>query len=182
MLETITIAGLVLVLLLGVAAAYASTRPDTFCVERSASIRAPAEAIFPLIASLRQMNTWNPFIAPDPKIEITYSGPDSGRGAAHTWSGNRNVGEGRIEITDVTAPSRVVMKLDMLRPMAAHNTVEFSLRPAGDATSVTWAMSGPQTLMSKIMSLVIDCEAMCGREFEKGLASLKAIAEKAPVR
>jgi len=157
--------------------AYASSKPDTFTIERSANIKAAPERIFPMIASLRQMNTWNPFVSADPAIAVTYSGPESGKGAGHTWYGNRDVGTGRIEIIEAEAPSRVVMQLDMLRPMEAHNRVEFTLQPNGDVTTVTWAMSGKQPLLGKLMSLVIDCENMVGGQFEKGLTSLKATAE-----
>ena len=86
---------------------YAATKPDNFRVQRTKEINAPAERIFPLIANLKSMNTWNPFVEPDPAIKIAYSGPDSGKGAAHTWNGNSKVGAGRIEVTDATPPSRV---------------------------------------------------------------------------
>ncbi len=157
--------------------AYASSKPDTFSIQRSANIKAAPERIFPMIASLRQMNTWNPFVTSDPAIAVTYSGPESGKGAGHTWDGNRDVGTGRIEITEAEAPSRVVMQLDMLRPMEAHNRVEFTLQPRGDSTTVTWAMSGKQPLLGKFMSLFFDCERMVGGQFEKGLLGLKTLAE-----
>jgi len=124
------------------------------------------------------MNTWNPFVEPDPAIKIAYSGPDSGKGAAHTWSGNGKVGEGRIEITDAAPSSRVTMRLDMLKPMKASNLVEFTLQPTGDSTAVSWAMSGRQPFMAKLMTVFIDCDKMVGSQFEKGLGKLKAIAER----
>ena len=157
--------------------AYAARRPDTFRVQRATGINAPAEHIFPLIANLKSMNTWNPFVEPDPAIKIAYSGPDSGKGAAHTWSGNGKVGEGRIEITDAAPSSRVAMRLDMNKPMKAHNAVEFTLQPNGNSTMVTWAMSGRQPFLAKLMTVFIDCDKMVGSQFEKGLGKLKAIAE-----
>ena len=158
---------------------YAASRPDTFSVQRSTSIAAPAERIFPLIANLKSMNTWNPFVAPDPAIKIAYSGPEIGKGAAHTWSGNSKVGAGRIEITAAAPPRRVAMNLVMVKPMKADNAVEFTLQPNGSATNVTWAMSGRQPLLAKLMTVFIDCDKMVGSQFEKGLASLKVMAEKA---
>ena len=155
----------------------ASRRPATFCVTRSIDIAAPAEHIYPLIANLRSMNTWNPFVAPDPAIKVDYLGPDMGPGAAHTWSGNRTVGEGRIDVTDVVEPSRVAMRLQMVKPMRADNSVEFTLSPAGTGTNVTWSMSGRQPLIGKIMTLFIDCDRMVGGQFDKGLAKLKGLAE-----
>ncbi|KAB2851565.1 MAG: SRPBCC family protein [Hyphomicrobiaceae bacterium] len=157
---------------------YASTRPDKFAIRRSARIAAPPERIFPLIADLRAMNTWNPFVEPDPAIEISYSGPESGQGAVHTWSGNRNVGEGRLTVTEATAPSSVVMRLEMAKPMKADNRVEFTLEPSGRETVVSWQMSGRQPLVGKLMTLFIDCDRMVGSQFEKGLGKLKAIAER----
>ncbi len=157
--------------------AYAASRPNAFRVQRAMDINAPPERIFPLIANLKSMNTWNPFVAPDPAIKIAYSGPEIGKGAAHTWHGNAKVGEGRLEITEAVPPSRIAMQLDMFKPMEAHNQVEFRLQPKGRATTVTWAMSGRQPFMAKLMTIFINCDGMVGGQFEKGLASLKAIAE-----
>lgn len=100
------------------------------------------------------------------------------RGAAHEWTGNSNVGKGRIEITELIAPSRIKMRLDMLAPMAAQNTVVFTLVPKGSSTDVTWAMEGCNTFLSKLMSVFISSDTMVGGAFEKGLADLKILAEK----
>ena len=178
MIDILIYVAIALVVLVVALVAYAATKPDAFRVQRSTGINAPAERIFPLIANLKSMNTWNPFVEPDPAIKIAYSGPDSGKGAAHTWSGNSKVGEGRIEITDAAPSSRVTMRLDMLKPMKASNLVEFTLRPTGDSTAVSWAMSGRQPFIAKLMTVFIDCDKMVGSQFEKGLGKLKAIAER----
>jgi uncharacterized protein YndB with AHSA1/START domain len=178
MLEIVSYAAIALALVVAGILAYAATRPDTFRVQRSTGINAPPERIFPLIANLRSMNTWNPFVDPDPAIKVAYSGPETGKGAAHTWRGNAKVGEGRIEITEAVPPSRVAMQLDMLKPMKANNAVEFTLQPNGSGTAVTWAMNGRQPFIAKLMTIFIDCDRMVGGQFEKGLASLKAIAER----
>jgi uncharacterized protein YndB with AHSA1/START domain len=182
MLDILIYVALVLAVVIVALLIYASTRPDTFRVQRTREINAPAERIFPLIANLKSMNTWNPFVEPDPAIKISYSGPENGKGAAHTWSGNSNVGAGRIEITEAVPPARVAMRLVMVKPMKADNAVEFTLAPNGrgtgvGGTDVTWAMSGSQPLLAKVMSLFIDCDRMVGGQFEKGLAKLKTIAE-----
>jgi len=178
MIDILIYVAVALILVLAGLLAYAATKPDTFHVQRSTGINAPAERIFPLIANLKSMNMWNPFLEPDPAIKISYSGPDSGKGAVHTWSGNSKVGEGRIEITDAAPSSRVTMQLDMLKPMKARNAVEFTLQPNGNTTAVTWAMSGGQPFIGKLMTVFIDCDKMVGRQFEKGLGQLKAIAER----
>lgn len=166
--------GLIIVALL----VYASTKPDHFAISRSTTIAAPPDKIFPLIGSPRGFNQWNPFLAPDPTAKLDYFGPEHGVGAGHRWNGNREVGAGSVEIIESTPPSSVVMKLHMIKPMEATNRVEFTLRPGGGATTVTWAMQGRQPYIGKIVSLFIDCDRMVGRQFDKGLANLKALAER----
>ncbi|MBI3367139.1 MAG: SRPBCC family protein [Burkholderiales bacterium] len=158
---------------------YAQTRPDTFRVQRSISIKAPADKIHPLIAELPRFNAWNPFNKKDPAIKGSYRGPASGPGSAYDFDGNQDVGKGSLTILDVTPPSQVRMKLDMSAPLEAHNTVTFTLVPQGDATQVTWAMEGDSPFIGKLMGLVFNMDRMIGGTFEAGLADLKASAEAA---
>ncbi len=155
---------------------YAATKPDSFSVQRTATIAAPQEKIFPLIDDLHAHHAWSPF-EKGPAMKRTHSGAARGPGAVYEWEGNREVGKGRIAITDST-PSKITMALDMLKPFKASNTVEFTLRPNGDSTDVTWAMHGAQPYMAKLVSTFINCDKMVGSQFEQGLSKLKAIAEK----
>ncbi len=178
MLKAVAIIAAIVVVVLGVVLAYAATLPDTFQVQRTASIKASPEKIFPLINSLRGFGTWEPFSKKDPAIKIAYSGPESGKGAAYTWDGNSQVGQGRVEILDASPPSKVTIKLDMIKPMEAHNTVVFTLEPKGDNTAVTWAMSGQRPFIAKVFDVVLNMDRMVGGDFENGLTNLKALAEK----
>jgi hypothetical protein len=157
--------------------AYAATRPDAFQVQRTASIKAPPERIFPLIDDLHAHTTWSPF-EKDPNMKRTHSGAPRGKGAIYDWEGNSQVGSGRLAITDST-PSKITMALDMFRPFKAHNTVEFTLQPKEGWTNVTWAMHGRQPYMAKLMSTFINCDKMVGKQFEEGLGKMKALAEQA---
>jgi hypothetical protein len=157
--------------------AYAASRPDTFQVQRTASIKAAPERIFPLIDDLHAHTTWSPF-EKDPGMKRTHSGAPRGKGAVYEWNGNSQVGSGRLAITDST-PSKITMALDMFKPFKAHNTVEFSLQPSAGWTNVTWAMHGRRPFMAKLMSMFIDCDKMVGKQFEEGLGKMKALAEKA---
>jgi uncharacterized protein YndB with AHSA1/START domain len=159
--------------------AYAATKPDTFLVRRSASIAAPPEKIFPMIDDLRAQSAWSPF-EKDPNMKRTHSGAPRGKGAVYAWDGNRQVGAGRIAITESVPPTKVLLMLDMSRPFKAHNTVEFTLDRSGAGTTVSWAMQGRQHYMAKVMGLFVDCDKMCGGMFEEGLAKLKALAEGEP--
>jgi uncharacterized protein YndB with AHSA1/START domain len=169
---------LVVVVLVAALLAFAATKPDSFRVQRAASINAPPEKIYPLISDLRRWGAWSPWEKLDPAMKRTHSGAASGRGAVYEWDGNKEVGAGRMEIVEVSPPSAVRIKLDFLKPFAAHNFAEFTLEPKGDATTVTWAMYGPNTYVSKLMSVFFSMDSMLGKYFETGLANLKAASEK----
>ena len=168
-----------LLLVVGVAGllVYAATRPDRFRIERSASIKAPPEKIFPHVNDFKAWTAWSPWEKIDPALKRSYSGPPSGKGAAYAWEGNKNVGSGSMEITESAAPSKIVLRLDFLKPFEAHNTTEFTFVPQGDATTVSWAMFGPSPYMSKLMGIFFNMERMVGGQFEQGLANLKALSE-----
>jgi hypothetical protein len=179
MLKTISLVIVtLLVVVVGVVLAYAATKPDVFRVQRSASIKAPPEKIFPLINDFRSWSSWSPYEHKDPAMKKTFSGAAVGKGAIYEWEGDKNVGSGRIEIADTAPPNKVSIKLDMIKPFAAHNQVEFRLEPRGDMTDVTWAMNGHTPYLAKVMHVFIDVDRMVGQDFEAGLASLKSVAEK----
>jgi hypothetical protein len=157
---------------------YATTRPDTFRVQRTASVNAPPEAIFPLINDYRNWVQWSPYEHRDPALKRTFSGPAAGRGAVYAWEGNKNVGSGRMEIIDTAPPNKVIIKLDFFAPFKANNVAEFTLEPKGATTDVTWAMRGPLPYVGKILHMIINCDKMVGNDFTAGLASMKAVAER----
>lgn len=166
----------VVVVLIAAVLGFAAMRPNTFRIHRATSIKAPPERIFALINDLRKFNTWNPYAKMDPDVKLTYSGAATGKGAVYDWESGK-VGVGRMEIVDTAAPSKVVAKLDFVKPWEGHNIVEFTLEPQGEATNVTWAMHGPMPFMSKLMTLFFSMDKMVGKDFEAGLANMKAAAE-----
>lgn len=178
MFETLVIIAVVLALAIGVVLALAANKPDTFRIERAVTLNAPADKIFPLVADFQQWLYWSPWEGRDPALKRTYSGAERGRGAIYAWDGNKNVGSGRMEILEANAPSKVVIKLDFLKPFEAHNTAEFTMLPQGSATDVTWVMHGPATFITKVMQVFMNMDRMIGKDFEAGLANLKAISEK----
>jgi uncharacterized protein YndB with AHSA1/START domain len=169
---------LVLVVVVAAVLILAARKPDTFRIERSATIKAPPEKIFPLIDSFPAWTSWSPYDNRDPNMKRTYGAVSTGKGATYGWDGNKDIGSGSMEILEATPPSKVVIKLDFTKPFEAHNTAEFTLVPVGDGTTVTWAMYGPQLFMGKVMGLFFNMDKMVGGDFETGLASLKAVAEK----
>jgi hypothetical protein len=177
-MTTMTIIALVLVaiaLVLAGILVFASRKPDKFEIKRAATINAAAEKILPYLNDLRAHTQWSPF-EKDPNMKRVHRGALLGKGSVYEWDGNREVGAGRVTIVETTA-TRVICDLEMTRPFKCRNMIEYTLEPAGNGTTVTWAMRGPQPFIGKIMSLFIDCEKMCGDQFEIGLAKLKTLAE-----
>jgi hypothetical protein len=171
-IAAVLVAGIAIVLIM------AAMKPDQFRVQRSAAIKAPPEKIFPLIDDFKAWTAWSPYENKDPAMKRTYGAKTSGKGATYAWEGNSQVGAGNILITDAAASSKVALDLNMTSPIDARNKVEFTLTPAGDSTTVTWAMQGNTPYFAKIFHVFMNMDKMVGGEFEAGLAKLKAVAEK----
>ena len=124
------------------------------------------------------MAAWSPWEKKDPAMKRTFGAVTTGKGAVYTWEGNKNVGQGSMEIAESSPPSKVAIQLDFVKPFEAHNTVEFTLEPKGDATNLTWAMQGHTPYVAKIIHVFFDMDSMVGKDFEAGLASLKALSER----
>lgn len=168
---------ILLLVLIAVVLAYAASKPDTFRYERSTLISTSPERIFPYLNNTRKASEWSPWEKHDPDMKKVYAGPEEGVGAKFAWDGNKNVGAGNLEIIRSVPNEIVVMDLEFLRPFKASNKAEYILEPQAGGTLVTWAMYGPNTFIGKLMSVFINCDKMCGREFEKGLATLKLLTE-----
>ena len=178
MFEVIVTIAVILAIAIAAILVLAATKPNTLRVQRSVGINAPPERIFPLISDFHQWLTWSPYEQKDPAMKRTYSGAERGKGAAYAWDGDKNVGSGRMEILDVSAPSKIVIKLDFFKPFEGHNTAEFTMLPQGDGTHVTWAMHGPANFISRLIQVFMNLDSMIGRDFEAGLANLKKLTEK----
>jgi uncharacterized protein YndB with AHSA1/START domain len=171
------IIGIVIVVLIAGVLILAATKPDTFQVQRATSIKAPPEKIFALINDFNRWGAWSPWEKKDPTMKRTFGAATSGKGAIYAWEGNKDVGQGRMEIAESVPPSRVAIRLDFVKPFEAHNLVEFTLKPNGEETNITWAMRGETPYFAKIIHVFIDMDSMVGKDFETGLANLKAAAE-----
>jgi hypothetical protein len=178
MLKAVLIVVAVLALGVGGVVAYAAaTQPDTFRVQRTATINAPSEKLVGILTDLRRGAEWSPYEKKDPSMKKTFSGPASGPGAKLEWDGNGDVGAGSLTVADVT-PSKVTLDLAMTRPMNANNVVEYIFTPQGNATAMTWAMHGPMPLLSKVICVFMNFDRMVGTDMERGLKDLKALAER----
>lgn len=169
---------LVIVVAIVAVLGFAATRPDTFVVKRAAVINAPPERLVGMVQDFHQWGAWSPWEKMDPGMSRTYEGPAAGVGSAYAWSGNDKVGAGRMEIQKVVPAHEVVFKLDFLKPFKASNTGRFVFEAEGAATRVTWTMEGKSPYISKLMGLFFNMDKMIGKDFETGLANMKAAAEK----
>ena len=126
---------IVILVLIAAILIYATSKPDTFRVQRSILIKAPPEKIFAILNDLHRWGVWSPYEKKDPAMKRSYGGAATGKGAVYEWEGNKNVGKGRMEIAESSVPSRLVIKLDFIAPFQAHNAAEFILEPKGELTN-----------------------------------------------
>jgi uncharacterized protein YndB with AHSA1/START domain len=162
---------------LAVVLALASREPDSFRVERKVVVAASAEKVFPYLEDPRKTVEWSPWEKKDPNLKKTFSGAATGAGAVYEWDGNKDIGAGRLEITETVPNAKVVMDLHFLRPMEGRNVATYVVTPKDGGSEVSWSIEGPMTLPSKVISVFVSLDAMIGPEFEKGLADLKALVE-----
>lgn len=178
MLKKIILAIVILIVLavvgLGIAIAM---QPNEYSITRTTTINASPETVYENVNDFRKWEAWSPWAKMDPNMKVTYSGPQSGKGAKYEWAGNSDVGEGRMTINESHPSNHVKIDLEFLKPFEAKNVTEFVLKADGGKTNVTWNMNGPHSIMSKAMCLVVSMDQMMGPDFEKGLAQLKTVSE-----
>ena len=155
-------------------------QPSEFRVARSATISAPAPAVFAQVNDFHKWDAWSPWAKLDSAMKKTYDGAPVGTGAIYSWSGNDQVGEGRMTLTESRVSDLIRIKLEFMKPFAATNTTEFSFKPDGNQTVVTWSMFGENNFMAKAFGLLMNMDKMVGGDFEKGLEQLKSVTEAAP--
>ena len=165
---------IVLALILAGVAVFVATRPADFRIVRTRTVAAPPDAVHAYVNDFHKWREWSPWEKLDPAMKRDYSGAPAGTGAAYHWSGNDDVGEGHMTITDSRPAQSVTIRLEFLKPFAATNTTQFDFAPSGSGTQVTWAMNGHNNFMAKAFSAFMDMDKMVGSDFEKGLAGLDA--------
>ena len=177
MLKKVLLALAVLVVALVVVVAL---QPGDFRIERSATIAAPAPVVFAQVHDFHRWAAWSPWARIDPAMKQGFEGAPAGTGAVYTWAGNHEVGEGRMTMTETRPAELVRIRLEFTKPFAATNMAEFTFRPEGAGTAVTWRMTGERNFIAKAVCLVMNMDKMVGGMFEKGLAQMKTVAETAP--
>jgi hypothetical protein len=158
----------------------AATRPSELRITRSARISAAPSAVFAQVNDFHKWTAWSPWEKLDPDLKRTYEGALAGTGAVYSWSGNKKVGEGRMTLTESRPSDLIRLKLEFLKPFKATNATEFTFKPEGNQTFVTWDMTGKNNFMAKAFCLCMNMDKMVGGDFEKGLANMKSVVETAP--
>ncbi len=177
MLKKIALALLVIVLAF---AGYVALQPAVGTVTRSATIAAPPSAVFPYVNDLHKWQDWSPWAKLDPNAKATFEGPQAGTGAVFSWSGNNEVGEGKMTIVESKPDDYVKMNIDFAKPFANTSVAEFQLKPEGAGTNVTWSMTGDRPFFVRAMCILINGDKMVGDMFEKGLENLGKLATSTP--
>jgi len=165
------------VLVVAALAVIVAMQPAEFRVQRSATINAPAPAVFAQVNDFHNWQTWSPWARLDPAVKNSYEGPPAGTGAGFAWAGDSKVGEGRMTIVESRPNELVRIKLEFLKPFAATNTAEFAFKPEGERTAVKWSMYGHNNFLARAVWLFVDMDKALGVEFDKGLAAMKSVAK-----
>lgn len=168
-----------LVVLAAIFAIVVSRQPTGFTMTRTAVISAPPAIVFTQVNEFRRWETWSPWAKLDPRMQTAYEGPAAGVGAMYSWSGNAQVGKGRMTIVESQPAALVRLKLEFLKPMPATNSAEFTFRTEGGQTVVSWSMSCQRNFVMKAMNLLMNLEKMIAKQFDQGLAQLKTVSEAA---
>ena len=176
MWKIIVIAVAVIVVLFVVIVA---TRPADFKITRMGRISAPVGLVFGNVNDLHKWEAWSPWAKMDPNAKSTYAGPVAGPGSSMEWAGNNKVGAGRMTIAENRPNESIRIKLEFFKPFKATNLAEFTFKPEGDQTLVTWSMSGKNNFMGKAFGLIMNCDKMIGGQFEQGLANLNSVSQQA---
>jgi hypothetical protein len=169
-----------LIVLIAIFCTVVILQPSDFKITRSTTVNAPSATVFAQVNDFHKWEAWSPWAKMDPNCKFSYEGPAAGKGAIFRWDGNMDVGTGNMTITESRPSDLILIRLEFLKPMQGVNTTEFDFKPDGAQTNVTWTMTGKNNFVGKAFSLFMDCDKMVGGQFEKGLASLKSIAEAAP--
>lgn len=175
MLKIILIALACIVILILIVAAM---RPSESNVTRSVTIDAPPSVVFGYLADLEKFQEWSPWAKVDPTIKTQLDGPPDAVGSVYSWQADK-LGVGSMTLTGKRPPEEVTYRLEFKKPFEATNQVTFTTKPVGSGTSVVWHMSGKNSYLFKVMGLFCNFEEMCGKDFDKGLADLKKLSEKA---
>jgi uncharacterized protein YndB with AHSA1/START domain len=154
-------------------------QPSEFRITRTTTVAAPPSAVFAQVNDLHKWEAWSPWAKLDPAARNTFDGAPAGAGAVFAWAGNSTVGEGRMTITESRPNELVRIRLEFMKPFAATNTAEFTFKPDGERTAVTWSMFGHNNFIGKAVCLVMNMDKTLGGEFDKGLAAMKSVAEAA---
>ncbi len=177
-MKILKIAGVVIAVLVLAVLGMASRQPDEFRVERKIVVAAKPDAVFPWLNEPKKTTEWSPWEEKDPNMKKVFSGPAGGKGAVYEWDGNREIGAGKLEITESVPGKSVVMDLSFTRPMQDTSVARYDVAPVEGGSEVAWSISGKHTFVSKIMCSFMSMDKMIGGEFEKGLAKLKTVVEK----
>jgi hypothetical protein len=161
-------------------AVYVALQPSDYRVARSMTIAAPAPTVFSEVNNFHRWEAWSPWAKLDPAAKASFEGPDAGPGATFKWAGNAQVGEGSMTVIESRPSDLIRIKLDFVKPMAGTAVSEFTFKPRGDQTEVTWAMMGQNNFLSRAICMFMNQDRVIGGYFEKGLANLKSVVSAGP--
>jgi uncharacterized protein YndB with AHSA1/START domain len=147
-----------------------------FSVTRSVLVNAPPARAYALVVDPREWKKWSVWNRRDPAMQITYSGPSAGVGAAWAWK-SRSEGDGRMVFAAADPDRRVAYEL-YFPDFGTTSGGELRFEPEGNATRVSWTMNGDMGSNPLFRWFALFADRMVGKDFDAGLANLKTLAEQ----
>lgn len=154
--------------------------PRNIRVVRNTSISANPTTVYNIVNDLKTYDGWMPWNKIDSAMTKEYGPTTTGEGAWYTWkSDNKNVGEGKITITE-SVPAKIVKTRIDFKGFDNPGLSGWELTDKNGSTDISWYMDSDmgKNPYGHIIGLFMD--KMIGSDFEKGLTDLKKLAESAP--
>lgn len=179
-MKVLKIIGIIVAVLVVLVLAAGIIAPKKFDINRSIVINASAETVFTNVSHFSAFNQWNPWSRLDSAMIVNEEGTDGTVGAKHSWKGNNKVGEGSMTITKIEPGKSVEWALDFIKPFEGHNQAYLNMETTEGGQKVTWGMKGSMPFPMNAMMLFMNMDKEGGKDYEEGLANLKAMCEAAP--
>jgi hypothetical protein len=151
--------------------------PKRYDVKRTIGINKPLPEVFSYLKYLKNQSDWSPWEGKDPNMEKSFSGTDGEVGFVSSWSGNKEVGVGEQEITNIVKNELVQTQLRFLKPFKSTSNAYLQVIEEGDCTKVIWGFRGKNKFPVSIMMLFMNIDKQVGKDFESGLQKLKTVIE-----
>jgi effector-binding domain-containing protein len=170
-MKILKVIGIILAVIIVIAAILTFTLPTKYNVERSITIDAPRNIVYDQVRYFKNFTAWSPWSNLDPAMSYEISSPDGEIGSVYSWSGNNSVGVGSLTNTALS-DDRIEQALDFTAPRESHDLTYYTFEETPEGVKVTWGLDGSMARPMNLMGLFMNLDKIIGQDFERGLNNL----------